>query len=74
MIILQVESAIEESLDILDEKYSKMSEIASTPIFFDSVEIRQVVSEIKSSHDAILVIANKLTYGSGLSSELKEKN
>tara|TARA_B100001113_G_C20527554_1_gene370173 strand:- start:125 stop:337 length:213 start_codon:yes stop_codon:yes gene_type:complete len=69
-----MESALEESLDILNEKYYKINEIAQLPVFFDSVEIRQVISEIKASHDAILLVANKLTYESGLKSEPKEEN
>jgi hypothetical protein len=74
LIILQVESAIEESLDVLNERYSKINKIAEKPIFFDSVEVRQVISEIKASHDAILTIANKLTYDIGLGSELKKED
>ena len=74
IIILNMESALEESLDILNEKYSKMNEIAQTPVFFDSVEVRQVIAEIKSCHEAILIVANTLTYGTGLKSELKEKS
>ena len=74
LIILKVESAIEESLDILDERYSKINEIAKKPVFFDSIEIRQVVAEIKASHDAVLMVANKLTYDTGLKSELKKEN
>lgn len=74
LLILKMESALEESLDILNERYSMMNEIAQKPVFFDSVEVRQVISEIKASHEAILVVANKLTYESGLASELKEKN
>ena len=74
VIILRMETALEESLDILNERYSKMNEIAQKPVFFDSVEVRQVIAEIKACHEAILVDANKLTYDSGLQSELKEKN
>jgi hypothetical protein len=74
LIILNVESAIEESLDLLNERYAKIVSIAEKPIFFDSVEIREVISEIQASHEAILAIANRLTYDSGLKSELKEEN
>mgnify|MGYP001181434160 CR=1 FL=1 len=74
ILILNVEKAIEESLDILDERYSKINEIAQKPVFFDSVEIRQTIAEIKASHDAILIIANKLTYESGLTSEIKKED
>ena len=74
LIILRFEDALEESLDILDSKYKRINEIAQKPVFFDSVEIREVISEIKSSHEAILLVANKLTYGTGLESELKKEN
>lgn len=74
LLILGVESAIEDSLDILNERYAKINEIAEKPIFFDSVEVRQVIAEIKASHDAILLIANRLTYDIGLKSELKKEN
>lgn len=74
LIILSIEDALEDSLDILNEKYSKINEIAQKPVFFDSVEVREVISEIKASHDAILIIANKLTYGVGLESEFKKED
>tara|TARA_B100000287_G_C20492518_1_gene725722 strand:- start:91 stop:399 length:309 start_codon:yes stop_codon:yes gene_type:complete len=74
LIILSIEDALEDSLDILNEKYSKINEIAQKPVFFDSVEVREVISEIKASHEAILIIANKLTYGVGLESEFKEED
>ena len=74
LLILRMETALEESLDILNKRYSTMNEIAQRPIFFDSVEIRQVIAEIKASHEAILIVANKLTYESGLQSEFKEKD
>ena len=69
-----MELAVEESLDILNERYEKMSEISRRPVFFDSVEVRQVISEIRASHEAILLIANKLTYEPGLRSEIKKEN
>ena len=62
------------SLDTLDIKYKRISEILETPVFFDSVEVRQVISEIRASHEAILLIANKLTYEPGLRSEIKKEN
>lgn len=75
VIIFKVEDSLEDSLDILDRKYKKMNEIIQTPVFFDSVEIRQVISEIKDCHAAILKIANKLTYQAGIKSEsIKEEN
>tara|TARA_B100000900_G_scaffold381351_1_gene367720 strand:- start:1852 stop:2091 length:240 start_codon:yes stop_codon:yes gene_type:complete len=74
VIILDVEEALEESLDILDEKYRSMNEVLQKPIFFDSVEVRQVVDDIRQCHDAVLQIANKLTRNMRNASEIKEKD
>ena len=71
IVIMDIEDAIEESLDILDEKYGKMNEVLLKPVFFDSVEIRQVIADIKSCHAAILTIANKLTRKIGTKSDNK---
>ena len=60
MIILTIEDTIEDCLDILDERYNSISKVLEIPIFFDSVEVRQVVGDINMSRDAILVVANKL--------------
>ena len=60
MIILTFQEKIEESLDILDEKYNSISIILEKPVFFDSIEIREVIRDISTSRDAILYIANNL--------------
>tara|TARA_X000001388_G_C2145073_1_gene90230 strand:+ start:77 stop:397 length:321 start_codon:yes stop_codon:yes gene_type:complete len=59
--IMDIEDAIEETLDLLDEKYARMYEIIQKPVFFDSVEVRQVISDLKDCHSSILQIANRLT-------------
>ena len=74
IIILNIEESIEESLDLLNYHYSKMNEVLQKPIFFDSIEIRQVVNDIKQCHFAVLKIANKLTSDAGMQSEIKEEN
>lgn len=61
IIIVNIQDSIEECLDSLDEKYFVFSKILEKPVFFDSVEIRQVIQEIKSSQELILKIANKLS-------------
>lgn len=61
LIILRVQDTIEESLDILDQKYSTMSEILSRPLFFDSAEVRNVLDDISASRDAVHKIAVSLT-------------
>ena len=65
IIILKTIDTVEESLDALDEKYKTFSKILEKPVFFDSVEIRQVIQEIKSSQDLLLEIANKLSKTGG---------
>ena len=60
-IILETQDSIESCLDILDERYRAVSAILEIPIFFDSIEVRKCVDEIKRSRDAILVVANILT-------------
>tara|TARA_R110001599_G_scaffold133180_1_gene310639 strand:+ start:700 stop:1044 length:345 start_codon:yes stop_codon:yes gene_type:complete len=74
IIILNIEESIEESLDLLNHHYGKMNEVVQKPVFFDSIEIRQVVNDIKQCHFAILKIANKLTSDTGMRSEIKEKD
>ena len=73
IIIMDVEDAIEESLDILDQRYGKMNEILQKPVFFDSIEVRQVIADIRDCHSAILLIANKLTNNMGTESGEVEK-
>ncbi len=61
LIILRLEDAIEECLDDLDERYKVVSKILEKPIFFDSIEVRQTVQEIRSSQEAILKVANTIS-------------
>jgi len=60
VLILRMQDSIEYSLDILDKKYESMSKVLDMPIFFDSVEVRKVVSDIRDSRDAILIVARDL--------------
>lgn len=73
MLILDIEDAIEECLDILNTRYGSMNKIIQKPIFFDSIEIRQVISDLKDSHNAVLIVANKLTSQEGFKSETKKE-
>ena len=50
-----------------------MSKVLEKPIFFDSVEVRQVVSDISDCRNAILIIANKLTGNVKLEAESESK-
>lgn len=60
ILILRFVEGIEETLDILDKKYTSMSEILEIPLFYDSPQIRGVLDDIKDSRDSILIAANQL--------------
>jgi len=60
VILLNLEDGIENALDVLDEKYLSISKILNRPVFFDSVEIRQVIRDIKASRESVLYVANIL--------------
>lgn len=71
LLILRIEDVIEESLDNLDERYKVFSKILEKPVFFDSIEIRQVVQEIKSCQELLLIIANRLAQVGDVNEEKK---
>ena len=58
--VLKIEDSIEECLDLLDKRYESISKILEIPIFFDSVEVRQVVSDIDGAREEVLRVANTL--------------
>lgn len=71
IIILNITDEIEEALDALDEKYRVLSKIIEKPVFFDSVEVRQVIQEIVSCRDLFLLIANRISKTGSLKNEEK---
>ena len=73
-LILTLQDEIEDSLEILDTKYASISKILDIPLFFDSPQVRAVLEDIRSSRDAILVVANKMAKIEEDSSGKSEKN
>ena len=61
LIILRMQDAIEESLDIMDQRYASISNILQRPLFYDSPEIKRVLKDIEQSREAILYVANIMT-------------
>ena len=61
LIILRTQDSLEESLDIMDERYASISRILKIPLFHDSPEIRNVLQDIDAARSAILYTANILT-------------
>jgi len=58
--LIRMEDAIEQSLDRLDERYVSISKVLEIPLFYDSPQIRQVISDIKVCQESILYIANEI--------------
>ena len=59
-IIFKFEDKIETSLDELDKQYSEISKVLEIPLFYDSNEVRSVLSSIDEARSSILKIANNL--------------
>lgn len=58
--LIRMEDALENSLDKLDERYESVSKILEIPLFFDSPQIRQVITDIKICQESILYVANEI--------------
>ena len=58
--LIRMEDALETSLDKLDERYESISKVLEIPLFSDSPQIRQVVSDIKECQNSILYVANEI--------------
>jgi len=55
---------IEESLDVLDTCYSRISHAAEIPVYSDEPIIRELVADIRHAKHAVLAIAsNVVIYG-----------
>lgn len=61
LIILRFQESTEECLEIIDDKYLKIVKILEIPLFFDSPEIKKLLSELKDIKMSIVHIANKLS-------------
>ena len=61
LLILRTQEALESSLDNIDEKYNSISEILERPLFYDSPEVRKVLSDLSQVRDALLEVAVALS-------------
>lgn len=71
--VIEIENQVEESLDILDESYQAIGKILETPVMSDDIFVRQVLSDIKSAHDAVLLVASKIVVFGGEDDEDSEE-
>jgi hypothetical protein len=60
ILIIDFTENIENSLDVMDQKYVSISEILEKPVFFDSMEVRQVMKDISDARDSLLFVANSV--------------
>lgn len=74
LIIVDIQESIEECLNIIDEKYAKIVSILEIPLFFDSPEIKRMLSELNDVKLSILYIANRLSPKDLRFKEEKEDN
>ena len=58
--LIRMEDALETSLDRLDERYESIAKVLEIPLFYDSPQIRQVISDIKICQESILFVANEI--------------
>lgn len=58
MIILRTEEKLTNILDSIDEEYMEITKILEKPVFFDSVEVRQVIASIDNVRSTFLNISN----------------
>tara|TARA_R110000744_G_scaffold20477_1_gene53777 strand:+ start:2530 stop:2841 length:312 start_codon:yes stop_codon:yes gene_type:complete len=56
--LLKTTESIEVALDIFDTRYASISKILQIPLFYDSHEVRQVLTDIEQCRDAILQVAD----------------
>ena len=72
MTLLKIEDVLEDCLDTINEKYAKMSEILSRPLFFDSPEVRRVVEDIRETRNSLHRIALSLSKNFKTEEELRK--
>ena len=61
MLLLRLEDDIEDSLDELDVSFKNLTDILQKPIFFDSIEVRQCIDEIRNTRRVVVRVADRLT-------------
>lgn len=59
--LIKFEDNIQQSLDIIDSSYKRISRILELPLTFDDPYVRQIINELKSVREAVLLIARKIS-------------
>ena len=61
LLLLKIEDALEESINVLDTRQESISRILEIPLFYDSIEVRQVHSDIEECRESISRVADALS-------------
>lgn len=72
--MLRIQDNIEISLDELDQIYGRISKILDIPVFFDSIEVRQVIADINNARNVVLKIADNLSNVTKDEDDTQEEN
>jgi len=72
LIIIKMQDAIENSLDLIDKKYDSISKVLDIPIFYDSPEVKRVLADLKDAKNSLLYVANTLTNSNSLEDDIQQ--
>ena len=72
LIIIKMQDSIEDCLDEIDNKYNNISNILEIPIFYDSPEVKRVLSDIKDVKASLMYVANTLTNSNILEDDIQQ--
>jgi hypothetical protein len=56
----EVSNQIEESLDVIDDSYRRISRHLKSPVLFDDPVVIEMVKDVKNAKEAMLIVANKI--------------
>lgn len=59
--VLDLETRVEESLDMLNVIYERIAFLASTPVMSDEPVVRDILNNIRGAREAVMSIARKLS-------------
>lgn len=60
--VLKVQDALQESIEVIDEKYENINQILARPLFYDSPEVRKVLKDIGDTREALIDVSDSLTW------------
>jgi len=61
LLLLKIEDALEESINVLDARQESIAGILEIPLFYDSNEVRQVHADIEDCRKSILKVVEALS-------------